>query len=325
MAGRYISVERLFTGVEIIAPGPLHWRDTQLLYHALAHQGRGAIALTWSREPYVCLGNRQKAAPLLDFRRCKRAHTGIFRREIGGGTVYIDREQLLYQVVVPKEIAPLSPAAIYRKHTGPLLAAYRAFGLKPRLLPPCDITVNGRKISGSGGGEVGRSMVFTSNILLDFEPGRFASFLRLPRRDMRTVVAKSIGAEMNTLRRELGQQPSIREVCAALLDTCRKCHPDAPVLKRIPETTRDAMVALRRRGFGIPVAGSDVAPVKAFSLKVRESVFLAFRPIRGGWLVGRSMEGRFTGSWPFPDTPPNRAAAGRMVGKIFDAREYPAG
>ncbi|MEE9150644.1 MAG: lipoate--protein ligase family protein, partial [Thermoplasmata archaeon] len=79
--------------------GALPWKQTQLIYHALARCGEESIIICTPKEEYACVGFHLDISQELDLDFCEKHKIGIFRREIGGGTVFLDKNQLFYQVI----------------------------------------------------------------------------------------------------------------------------------------------------------------------------------------------------------------------------------
>lgn len=70
--------------------GHVPWLDSQLIYHALPRLGMEGLILLAPAEPYVCIGYHQDANAELDLEYCCQREIPIFRREVGGGAVYLD-------------------------------------------------------------------------------------------------------------------------------------------------------------------------------------------------------------------------------------------
>ena len=83
--------------------GLVPWQESQLAYHALAHLGREGLILCSPSRPYVSVGYFQDPVQELDLGYCSAAGLPVFRREVGGGAVYLDRHQLFWQVVLGRE------------------------------------------------------------------------------------------------------------------------------------------------------------------------------------------------------------------------------
>ncbi|GAB4283170.1 MAG: hypothetical protein Kow0092_38080 [Deferrisomatales bacterium] len=197
--------------MRLYRPGPLGGLDSQLLYHALARVGREGLVLCRPDGPYVSIGYHQDLAQEIDLAHCRRRGLPVFRREVAGGAVYLDRGQLFYQLVVRRG-NPRWPARrerLFARLLGPVVATLRELGLPARLVPPCDIHVGGRKISGNGAGEIGDCAVLVGNLLVEFDCAAMSRVLRLPGEGARRVVRREMERALTTLRRELPRAPSL--------------------------------------------------------------------------------------------------------------------
>ena len=68
---------------------------SQTVYHAVAHamtpETPDTIILVSPADPYVCIGYHQDLAQEVDLDYCRQQHLPVYRREVGGGAVYLDR------------------------------------------------------------------------------------------------------------------------------------------------------------------------------------------------------------------------------------------
>jgi lipoate-protein ligase A len=198
--------------------GTVSWQDSQLLYHAQPRLGREGLNLLSPGSPYVCIGYFQDAQQEVDLAFCREQGIPIFRREVGGGAVYLDGEQLFYQLVIRKDhaLVPAGRDAFYRKFLQAPIAAYRRLGIPAEYKPVNDIVVGGRKISGNGVAEIGDTIVFVGNLIVDFDFETMARVLKVPDEKFRDKVCKTLQENLSTVRRELGDAPP-REVLWDLL------------------------------------------------------------------------------------------------------------
>jgi len=189
--------------------GTVSWQDSQLLYHAQPRLGREGLNLLSPGSPYVCIGYFQDVEQEVDVAFCREQGIPIFRREVGGGAVYLDGEQLFYQLVIRRD-NPLTPATkeeFYRKFLQAPIAAYRALGIPAEYRPVNDIIANGRKISGNGVAEIGDFVVFVGNLIVDFNYEMMVRVLKVPDEKFRDKVYKTLGDNLSTIKRELGSAP----------------------------------------------------------------------------------------------------------------------
>ena len=186
--------------------GKVPWQDSQLIYHALAELGRESLVLLSPATPYVCVGYHQDVEEEVDLGFCRAHNIPIFRREVGGGAVYLDGDQFFFQLILHED-SPLIPPkkeAFYRKFLKPVINTYRHIGIPAEYKSINDVIVNGRKISGSGVGEIGKSLVFVGNLILDFNVDMMSRILKVPDEKFRDKLYKTMAENMTTIRRELG-------------------------------------------------------------------------------------------------------------------------
>ena len=159
----------------------LEWKESQLVYHALAQLNIEALVLDSPKQPYVCLGLPQNPTDELDMDHCHPNDIGIFRREIGGGIVFLNNDQVFYNLIVRRDRkdVPRIPENFFRKFLRPVIQALDDLGMKAEYRPLCDLLVNGRKISGNGGGEIGDCMVLAGGLMLDFDLETMSRIMRL--------------------------------------------------------------------------------------------------------------------------------------------------
>lgn len=187
--------------------GKAPWADSQLIYHALARLNREALVLVSPAEPYVCVGFHQDATQEVDLDFCRAQNLPVFRREVGGGAVYLDGGQLFWQLMLRRD-SPLAPKArhkFYEKFLGPVINVYQTLGMQAKYKPVNDVLVDGRKVSGTGVGEIGDCLVCVGNIIRDFDFASMARVLKVPDEKFRDKLHQGLEANLSTIKRELGQ------------------------------------------------------------------------------------------------------------------------
>lgn len=201
--------------------GTVSWQDSQLLYHALPRLDREGLILLAPRTPYVCIGRFQDVEQEVDLAYCRDNAIPVFRREVGGGAVYLDGDQLFFQLVIHRD-NPLVPQGgklpFYRKFLQAPINAYRALGIPARYREVNDIVANGRKVSGCGAAEIGNYYVLVGNLIADFDYETMSRVLKVPDEKFRDKVYKTIRENLSTVKRELGCVPPRDELWALLAD-----------------------------------------------------------------------------------------------------------
>jgi lipoate-protein ligase A len=194
--------------------GTVSWPHSQLLYHAQPRLSREGLNLLSPGSAYVCVGYFQDVDQEVDEAFCHENGIPIFRREVGGGAVYLDGEQLFYQLVIRRDnpIVPAGKEAFYRKFLAPPVEAYRELGIPADYRPINDIIAGGRKISGTGVAEIGEYIVLVGNLIVDFNYDMMARVLKVPDEKFRDKVHKTLTENLSTIRRELGYAPPREEL-----------------------------------------------------------------------------------------------------------------
>lgn len=201
--------------------GTVPWLDSQLLYHALAYLGREGLFLLQPGEPYVCLGYHQTAAQEIEVDYLKEHNIPLFRREVGGGTVYLDQGQLFYQLVIraDRDDVPAVKEKFYRKFLQPAIDTYHDYGIDAQFKPVNDIIVGNRKISGNGAAEINGMMILVGNFLMDFNYEMMSRSLRVPDEKFRDKVRKTMEDALTTMKRELGNEmPTLEELSQRVIE-----------------------------------------------------------------------------------------------------------
>ncbi|HBW37480.1 lipoyl protein ligase domain-containing protein [Desulfosporosinus sp. BICA1-9] len=198
--------------------GTVPWFESQVIYHALAHLNREALILCTPATPYVCAGFHQDIPSEVDLKACKELGFPLFRREVGGGLVFLDHRQVFFQVVLHRNnpIIPTNRELFYRKLLEPVVQTLRDFNLAVELRSPCDLIVNSKKISGNGAGQIGECNVLVGNILMDFNFEVMSSIIRVPSEDFRQEYLYQMQANLTTLQSEMGRAVSREEVIERL-------------------------------------------------------------------------------------------------------------
>jgi lipoate-protein ligase A len=202
----------------------------QTFYEAVAEAvDRGlspnTIILAQPSDPYVCIGFHQEVEREIDLEYCRSRDLPIIRRSQGGGAVYLDSNQIFYQVVAKdqNETIPTRVEGLFERLLKVTVYVYRKLGLPAKFKPLNDVIVNGRKISGNGASRLGNgTTILVGNIILDLDYDSMASVLKVPSEKFRDKIAKNMRDWVTSLNRELGFIPSPDEVKTSLVEGYEK-------------------------------------------------------------------------------------------------------
>jgi len=190
-----------------------------LIFHTLARMGVEAMVTVSPDTPFISVGYFQDLEKEVDVPYCERSGLPIFRREVGGGTVYLDRNQIFYHIIWNQENPefPKRVKAIYEFLSVPPIETYEEYGIQTRFREVNDIvTSDGRKIAGLGGADIDDSMVFVGSLIMDFDFDKMAHAIKVPDEKWRDKVFKTMEENVTTMRKELDRLPSREELTAVL-------------------------------------------------------------------------------------------------------------
>jgi len=202
--------------VRLLDAGAVSPVRSQAIYHGLAERMDDAapdtIVFCRPAAPCFCVGYHQSPREELDLDWCREQGYPVIRRRIGGGTVFLDGRQLFYQCIVHRRRAPFAVEAIYRRFLTPVVRALEGLGLCAALEAVNEIEVDGRRIAGTGGGQIAEAVVVVGNLLLDFPAETMGRAWRVPSAAFRRLAEDGLRRHVVTLRRALGTPPSHAEL-----------------------------------------------------------------------------------------------------------------
>jgi lipoate-protein ligase A len=258
--------------LRVIDAGSVSAVRSQALWHglteALAPGDQPVLSFCRPAQAYVCVGYHRHLQEL-DLERCAALGLPVLRRQIGGGPVYLDSDQLFFTLSLPAAGAPAGVSRLYEQLLGPAVCALRALGVDAALAGDNEIVAGARKISGTGAGQIGEGVVVVGNVMFAFPHERMAAVLALPDERMRDEC-------LELMREHLGTLPALREqsVKAAL----RAAYAGAlgrRALGSWPATHERAEIAAWELRLQDPAwtAGPGLAPPARRAVKIRDGVW----------------------------------------------------
>ncbi|MEW6226769.1 MAG: DUF116 domain-containing protein [Bacillota bacterium] len=149
---------------------------------------------------------------------CRGSGVDINRRITGGGALFWDETQIGWEVIASRAhpSIPASLPGLYAKLCSAVVSALRALGIEACFRPRNDIEVRGRKISGTGGTELGGAFLFQGTLLVDFDADSMLRALRIPTEKLKDKEIESVKDRVTCIRWELGRTPPAHEIKALL-------------------------------------------------------------------------------------------------------------
>jgi lipoate-protein ligase A len=151
-----------------------------------AEEGAGGEVLrVWELDHRaVVLGASGRMEEDVDLDACRADGVPIARRSSGGGTVLIGPGALNFTVVLPVEADPRLKGVDTTQHyvLERTAEALRALGPDVKVLGSGDLTIDGRKFSGSAQRRLRRWVMVHATVLYGLDPAPIGRYLRPPQR-----------------------------------------------------------------------------------------------------------------------------------------------
>src|SRR5574341_14927 len=189
---------------------------SQAIYHGVAYamtdDTPDTIILVGPTEPYVCIGYHQELDKEVDLDYCQAEKLPVYRREVGGGAVYLDKGQVFTQWIFHQGRLPADLQERFALYIEPLVDTYQSLGINANYRPMNDVHVEGKKIGGTGAAQIGQADVVVGSLMFDFNFELMARVLKVPSEKMRDKIFQSLTEYMTTMTRQLGHTPDYEEV-----------------------------------------------------------------------------------------------------------------
>ncbi|MDH5506061.1 MAG: lipoate--protein ligase [Anaerolineae bacterium] len=202
--------------VRLLDLGSVSPLRSQTMYHAVAYamtpDTPDTIILINSNQPYVCIGYHQNMAKEVDLDYCQEHDLQVYRREVGGGAVYLDDGQVFTQWLFQPGSLPASLEDRFEIYIKPLVDTYQALGVNAVHRPINDIHVNGKKIGGTGAAQIGQADAVVGSLMFGFDKATMAKVLKVPSEKMRDKIFESLEQYMTTMDELLDLKPDRQAV-----------------------------------------------------------------------------------------------------------------
>lgn len=282
--------------LRILDAGTLSPLRSQALWHGLADASHRDAPPTLSfcrpAAPYVGLGYHRRLAEI-DLDACRRLGLPVIRRRIGGGPVYLDGDQLFFQVTLGADRAPARVDRLYERYLEPAAEAFRRLGLDVRRRGLNDLAVGRRKVSGTGAGRIGDGVTVVGNVLFRFPHERMVETLALPTGTLREECLRLMRRHVTTLEAEGLRAVSFDEARRALVASYSEALHLGPVPGELERAEENAVRRWEERFEDREwLAGPSVPEPPFRQVKISSDAWVVAAAAKG-WTVEASVaEGR---------------------------------
>jgi len=172
----------------------------------------------------VSIGRFQQVDKEVHVKNCRKHQVDIVRRISGGGAVYHDYDgEVTYSIIIATEdLGTGDIFAAYKQICNGLIEAIKTLGIKadfnpgdPKNCP--NISVNGRKISGSAQSHKSNVLLQHGTLLVDVDLKKMFTFLNVPWAKTCMEVINVAEKKITSVKQELGSSISMEEACQALV------------------------------------------------------------------------------------------------------------
>lgn len=260
--------------------------QTQAVYHTVAElmteDTPDTIIISQPSDTYVCLGYHQKLDHVFDRQTCEEKEIPILRRKVGGGGTYLDPNQLFYQCVFHKSRVPTNSDKVYEKMLTPVVNTLKHFfDVKAELVGSHEVEMNGKRIAGIGGGQIGEASIVVGNFLFDFDFDTMASLWSVPNENFRELAKQAMKDHIITFD-DIGSMMSMEKIANQLIEEFekyfnRKLNPGGMTINEI-ERAGEMGAFLRSDSFLNSMDDRDGLS-KRKPLKIARNVFIHYDEI----------------------------------------------
>ncbi len=202
----------------LLDPGPLPaWKQMALDKVVIESRALDEVPNTlrfMEFSPHTALVGYHQAVDLeIDRSQAQDLGVEINRRITGGGAIYMDEQQLGWELCVKfDDNKRIRPEELYPKLAQVVIESLRSWGIKAQFRPVNDVEIEGRKISGTGGSDYHGAVIYQGTLLLDFNAEIMLQVLKLPIEKLTDKVVDSFQKRLITMREILGYVPAMQDV-----------------------------------------------------------------------------------------------------------------
>ena len=271
--------------------------QTQTIYHTVAElmteETPDTIIISQPSDTYVCLGYHQKLDHVFDRKVCNEKDIPILRRKVGGGGTYLDSNQLFYQCVFHQNRVPTDSKKVYEQMLTPMVNTLKHFfDVKAEIKGSHEVEINGKRIAGIGGGQIGDASIVVGNILFDFDFDTMASMWSVPNEQFREMANQAMKDHIITLD-DIGSVVPMDKVANQLIEEYetyfnRKLNPGGMTIDEI-ERAGEMGAYLRSDSF-LNYIDDENSTSRRKPLKIARNVFIHYDKME---MEGENIAGSF--------------------------------
>ena len=189
------------------------------LCQSVAHNNSPPILHLYTFVPSVNVGRYQDIEGALKLDRCRARGLEFSRRSTGGGTVIMGPDIVALGLGINVDYPGLKKGVggVFESLSLVLIKALENLGIRAYFRPKNDLEVGGKKIAGlSAASEVGKSLLFHTSFLVDFDIDLMTDIMKTPLIKIRDKGYNCFSQRMTTVRQELGRDIPVSKAMEAI-------------------------------------------------------------------------------------------------------------
>ena len=179
------------------------------------------LLMLWQNDRTVVIGKYQNAAEEIDRKAVTSRGIKVARRMSGGGAVYHDLGNLNYTIIsdIPDNLTTDSESGEidFSIFTKPVISVLSAFGVHAEATGRNDMTIDGRKFSGTAQYTSGSRILHHGCIMIDSDLSSVAAVLRPDPSKFESKSVKSVSSRVTTVNQNSSRHITVDEFKTALI------------------------------------------------------------------------------------------------------------
>jgi len=169
--------------------------------------------ILWQNRPSVIIGRNQNTSAEIASRYTEENGISVVRRITGGGAVYYDMGNLNYSFILPDERS----AAEFRSLSEPFAQVLRAIGVSVEINGRNDLTLHGKKISGTAQYRYKGHVLHHGTLLYSLDLDRMTQVLNVDSEKIASKGIDSIRSRVMNISEYLPENMGVRQLEDAII------------------------------------------------------------------------------------------------------------